>query len=84
MKTEYRIVIGSTPGQRTLSGKPPGRLEMVKAVLLGLLGLGLVVGILLAAFVVGSIVASILLVLLAVGILFWACRRLFLKIRKNF
>ena len=38
----------------------------------GLLGLAIVIGILLAAFVVGSIIASVLLILLAVVLIFCA------------
>ncbi len=41
----------------------------------GLLGPAIVIGILLATFVVGSIIASVLLILLAVVFIIWLARR---------
>jgi hypothetical protein len=80
---EYRIVIGSkTSG----SGRPPrlpGKLAALKAVLLGLLGLAVVIGIVLAAFVIGSLIASVLLILVAIALIIWVVRRLLLKFQRS-
>jgi hypothetical protein len=76
---EYRITIGSKTNDPRLPGKGPSKLEVLKAAILGLFGLAIVIGILLAAFVVGSIIACLLLVLLAVvlavGVIRYAIRR---------
>jgi membrane protein YdbS with pleckstrin-like domain len=63
---EYRITIGSTTNGSHLPGRRPRKVEVLKAAIVGLLGLAIVIGILLAAFVLGSVIASLLLVLLAV------------------
>ena len=55
----------------------PGPWPKLKAVLMGVLGLTILVGILLAAFVVGSIIASLLLALLAVVLIVWVIRYIF-------
>lgn len=78
---EYRIAIGSKTGSRDQLGRRPGKLEVLKAVLLGVLGLAILIGILIAAFVVGSIIASVLLIVLAALLGVWAVRRLFRKLK---
>jgi uncharacterized membrane protein YfcA len=78
---EYRITIGSNASGRRHPSRPPGKLEILKAVLLGVLGLAILIGIVIAAFVVGSIIASVLLILLAVVLAVWAIRRLFRKVK---
>jgi hypothetical protein len=77
---EYRITIGSKTNGPGLPGRPPSKLEVLKAALVGLLGLAIVIGILLAAFVVGSIIASVLLILLAVALIIWLARRLLVEL----
>lgn len=78
---EYRITIGSKTSSPRLPGRPPSKLEVLKAALLGLLGLAIVIGILLAAFVVGSIIASLLLILLALVLVVLVARRLLRKLK---
>ena len=79
---EYRIIIGpKASGSGPNSRRPQSKLELLKASILTLLALSAVIGILLAAFVVGSIIASLLLILLAVSIIVWLIRRLFLTLR---
>jgi membrane protein YdbS with pleckstrin-like domain len=80
---EYRITIGSRSGRPQHSNKRPGKLEILKAVLLGTLGLAILIGIVIAAFVVGSIIASVLLILLAAVLAVAAGRRLFRKIKSS-
>jgi hypothetical protein len=80
---EYRITIGSKTGGPGLPGRPPGKLEVLKAALLGLLGLAIVIGIVLAAFVIGSIIASILLILLAGVLIMWIVRLLIARLRRR-
>jgi membrane protein YdbS with pleckstrin-like domain len=81
---EYRITIKSRRGDPEHSSKRPGNLEVLKAVLLGILGLAILIGIVIAAFVVGSIIASVLLILLAVVIVMWAIRRLVRKVKSSY
>lgn len=78
----YRITIRSRTNSPGLPGKPPSKLEMLKAVLLGLLGLAIVIGIFLAAFVVGSIIASLLLILLGLVFVVWRVRYLLRKLKR--
>jgi hypothetical protein len=81
---EYRISIGPKPsGSGPNPRRPQSKVELLKAVILTLFALSAVIGILLAAFVVGSIIASLLLILLAVSVLVWLIRRLFLTLRRE-
>ncbi len=80
---EYRITIGSKTSGSGSPARPPSKLEVLKAALLGLFGLAVVIGIVLAAFVVGSIIASVLLILLAVALVVWVVRRLVMKLKKR-
>ena len=80
---EYRITLGSKTSGPGLSGRSPTKLEVLKATLLGLLGLAIVIGIVLAAFVVGSIIASLLLILLAVVLVVWAARYLLRRLKRR-
>ena len=80
---EYRITIGSRSGGPGLPGRPRGKLEGLKAVLVGVLGLGILIGILLAAFVVGSVVASLLLVLLAMAFVVGMLRYLLKRLKRH-
>jgi hypothetical protein len=80
---EYRITIGSKASGSGPSARPPTKLEVLKAALLGLLGMVIVIGIVLAAFVVGSVIASVLLILLAVVLIVWATRRLLLNLKRR-
>jgi hypothetical protein len=79
---EYRITIGSKTSGPGRPGRPPSKLEALKATLLGLLGLAIVIGIFLAAFVVGSIIASVLLILLGGVLVFWGVRYLLRKLKR--
>jgi uncharacterized membrane protein len=79
----YRIIIGNRR-EDSESRQPPkgrGKLQILKAGILTFLALSVVVGIFLAAFVVGSIIASVLLVLVAVAIIAAPIRGLYLKFR---
>ena len=80
---EYRITVGQKPKDPGQPTQRPGKLEMLKAGLLGLLALALVIGILIAAFIVGSVIASLLLILLAIALLAWLIRRLLFRIKRN-
>lgn len=77
---EYRISVGR---KAEGSGGPPsqtrGKLQLIKAGILTLLALSAIIGIFLAAFVIGSVIASILLILFGVSLLVWLIRRLFLR-----
>lgn len=79
---EYRITIGSKTSGPSRPGRPPSKLEVLKATLLGLLGLAIVIGIFLAAFVVGSIIASLLLILLGGVLVVWGVRYLLRKLKR--
>ncbi len=79
---EFRIMIGPKSGSSGRPAKPPGKLELLKAALLGILGLAVVIGILLAALVVGSIIASVLLILLATVLVVWLANRIFVKLKR--
>lgn len=84
MKAEYRIVIGQKrDGSGPLPHAPRSKLDLIKAWLLALLLLSAVVGLFLAAFVLGSIIATALVILAAVGIVVWSVRRLFLKFKRG-
>jgi hypothetical protein len=80
---EFRITVGSRPGNSSPQLGPRGPWPKLKAVLLGVLGLAVVVGILLAAFVVGSIIASLLLVLLAGVFVIYLIRYLFRQLKRR-
>jgi uncharacterized membrane protein YfcA len=80
---EFRITIGSKTNRSQLPGGRPRKLEVLKAAIVGLLGLGIVIGILLAALVVGSIVASLLLVLLAVVFIIAVVRYLLRNVKSR-
>jgi uncharacterized membrane protein YfcA len=81
---EYRITIGGRRQDSQQGGhRPRGRLEVLKAAVFTVLSLSAVVGILLAAFVVGSIIASLLLILIAVSVIAWAIRYLSSKFREQ-
>lgn len=80
---EYRITIGPKTSGPGLPGRPPSKLEVLQAALLGILGLAIVIGIVLAALVVGSIVASVLLILLAVAFIVWMVRWLLIKLWRS-
>jgi uncharacterized protein (DUF2062 family) len=80
---EYRITIGSRTGGGAHPSRPPGKFEVLKAALLGTLGLAVIIGIVIAAFVVGSIIASVLLILLAAVFAVWAVRHLFRKVKNS-
>jgi heme O synthase-like polyprenyltransferase len=82
MKAEYRITIGHKH-EGAQQSRSRSRLEVVKAVLLTLLALSAVIGMFLAAFVVGSIIASLLLILIGISLVAWTIRRLFLMFRKE-
>lgn len=79
---EYRI---NVERKTTASGEThsPGgtRLQLIKAGILTFLAVSAIVGIALAAFVVGSIIASVLLIVLAVAIFISLVRGLYLKFR---
>lgn len=79
---EYRITIGSKTSGSGRSARPPGKLEVLKAALLGILGLAAVIGVVLAAFVVGSLIASVLLIVLAIVLIVWLANRVFLKLKE--
>jgi protein-S-isoprenylcysteine O-methyltransferase Ste14 len=83
MKAEYRITIGGKQ-QGSQSARPAAKLEIVKAAFVTLLALSVIVGVCLATFVVGSVIAIALLILLAISILAWLIRWLFLFIRKRY
>ena len=81
---EYRITIGRKPGgsdQRP--PRPQSKLQLLKAGLLTVLALSAVIGIFLAAFVVGSVIASLLLILLAASLIIWLIRRIFLSLKRG-
>jgi hypothetical protein len=81
---EFRITIAGKNRGPDPVRRQPSRLEILKAVLLGILGLAAVIGILLAAFVVGSIIASVLLVGVAVVLVVWLFRRLVSRLKRIF
>ncbi len=77
---EYRISIGRKrdgPGQGPRQSK--NKLQFLKAGLLTVLALSAIIGIFLAAFVIGSVIASLLLILFGVSLMVWLIRRLFLR-----
>lgn len=80
---EFRITVGSRPGNSGSQLRPRGPWPKLKAVLLGVLGLAVLIGILLAAFVVGSIIASLLLVLLAVVLVVCVIRYSFRQLKRR-
>jgi hypothetical protein len=84
MKTEYRITIGQRrEGPQQKRRAYGSKLEVVKAVLLTLLALSAVIGVFLAAAVLGSIIATILLILIAIALVILAIRRLFLLFKRG-
>lgn len=81
---EYRITIDSKSHGPKLPGQRPSKLEVLKATIIGLLGLALAIGFLLAAFVLGSIIASVLLVLFAVVVVLGVARYIIRKLKRLF
>ena len=77
---EYRISIakkkGGTAGS---SSQPQSKFQLLKASILTLIALSAIIGVFLAAFVIGSVIASLLLILFGVSLLVWLIRRLFLR-----
>jgi len=82
MRAEYRITIGHKR-ENAQNTRPRSTLEVIRAIVLTLLALSLVIGIFLAAFVVGSIIASILLILIGISLVAWTVRRIILRFRKE-
>ena len=81
---EYRISIGrkrENDGQG--ARQPQNKLQLLKAAVLTVLALSAIIGIFLAAFVIGSVIASILLILFGVSLLVWLIRRLFLRFART-
>jgi protein-S-isoprenylcysteine O-methyltransferase Ste14 len=84
MKAQYRITIGQTQeGSHQAPHGPRNKLELLKASLLTLLALSSVIGVFLAAFVLGSIIASVLLILVAISAIALVVRRFVLKFRRS-
>ena len=80
----YKITIGrQQDGSDQRPPRPQSKLQILKAGLLTLLALSAVIGILLAAFVVGSVIASLLLILLAAALIIWFVRRIFLSLKRG-
>jgi protein-S-isoprenylcysteine O-methyltransferase Ste14 len=81
---EYRISIGKrTTGSAGQPPQPQGKLQILKATILTLLALSAIIGVFLAAFVIGSVIASILLILFGVSLLVWLIRGLFLRFART-
>lgn len=81
---EYRISIGGKqegPGQG--SRQPRDKLQLLKAAVLTVVALSAIIGIFLAAFVIGSVIASLLLILFGVSLMVWLIRRLFLRFART-
>jgi hypothetical protein len=77
---EYRISIGrkvEDSGQEFSHGHH--RLQLLKAVILTVVALSAIIGIFLAALIIGSVVASLLLILLGLSMILWLVRWLFLR-----
>ena len=73
----YQLTIGkasSTPGGE--AGRPPSKLQRLKAALLGFLVLAASIGILLAAFAIGAALAAVILTVLFVAISLWFLSKL--------
>jgi hypothetical protein len=84
MRAQYRITIGQTQeGSHQALRGPRNKLELLKAALLTLLVLSSVIGVFLAAFVLGSIIASVLLILIAISAIALVVRRFVLKFRRG-
>ncbi len=84
VKAQYRITIGQTQeGSHQALHGPRNKLELLKASLLTLLVLSSVIGVFLAAFVLGSIIASVLLILIAISAIAFVVRRLILRFRRG-
>ena len=81
---EYKITIGRPPdASDQRPPRPQSKLQILKAGLLTFFALSAVLGILLAAFVVGSVIASLLLILLAAALIIWFVRRIFLSLNRG-
>lgn len=77
---EYRISVGRKAERSGgPSSQPRSKLQLLKACVLTLLALSAIIGIFLAAFLIGSVIASLLLILFAVSLLVGLIRYLFLR-----
>jgi hypothetical protein len=75
---QYKITIGrKSANSGEGSPQPQTTLQFVKACVLTFLVLSAIIGVFLAAFIIGSAIASVLLVLLGLSLLFFLARRLF-------
>ena len=84
MKAEYRITIGQKrEGAPQAQRGPRSKLEIVKAAFLTLLALSAIIGVFLAAFVLGSLIATVLLILITVSIVIWLIRQLFVMFKRG-
>jgi hypothetical protein len=79
---EYRIIIGNRT-EGSAGRQPRGKLQILKTSILTFFALSAIVGILLAAFVVGSVIASVLLIVLAVAIIAAFVRGVLLRFRRE-
>jgi hypothetical protein len=74
---QYKITIGRRPDDSGgKSRQPQSKVQIVKAWILALLGLSVIVGVFLTAFIIGSAIASVLLVLIALSLFGFLIRRL--------
>jgi hypothetical protein len=69
----YQLTIGKAS---TSSASPSSRSQRLKSAILAFLGLSAVIGVLLAALVLGSIVAIVIIVAAFVAIVFWFVAKL--------
>jgi hypothetical protein len=76
MKAEYRLTIGERPEGSDRKPRKMGKLATVKAAMLALLVLSVVIGVFLAAAVLGSIIATALVVLVGISVVAWSIRRI--------
>ena len=84
MRAQYRITVGQTQeGSHQAPHGARSKLDVLKAALLTLLVLSSVIGVFLAAFVLGSIIASVLLILIAISAIALVVRRFVLKFRRG-
>ena len=75
---KHKIIVWKLPeGSSQHSGLRQNKLQLLRAGVLTFFALSVVIGIFLAAFVVGSIIASLLLILFALSILAGLVRYLF-------
>ena len=81
---EYRISIGTKrEGSSQGSRQSQNKLQLLKAAVLTVLALSVIIGIFLAAFVVGSVIASVLLIVSGLSMIVWLIRRLFLRFART-